>query len=263
MALGTNNDIQVYAYKIDGSYSEITDLISTMKYTCGLDKVSQQLDITLAYGIYSTALPSIFFDTGQKIEVYINNIIFFKGKVETTTISVDKENISITCFDYIRNLTKSKVVYNFSNISAFDAVCKIFNDLGIPYSEDGIFDGKSGNDSQIQINHLIKNKSAYDACMMIATELHRTSGTYYYIFMDTVGNVNIMPCDTYWSKQTIQASTSSSLNNPDGDLISMTYKKDVSDLITKVAVYDSKGEPVDIQAGIPSEDSGDDNEGGE
>ena len=57
---------------------------------------------------------------------------------------IDKENITITCYDFIRNLTKSKVCYNFSEMSAFDAVCKIFNDLKIPYSEDGIFDGKNG-----------------------------------------------------------------------------------------------------------------------
>jgi hypothetical protein len=79
MALG-NNDVKVYVYKFDNTYIEVSDLISSMKYTCGLDKVSQQLDITMAYGIYSTALPSIFFDTGQKIEVYINDVAYLKEK---------------------------------------------------------------------------------------------------------------------------------------------------------------------------------------
>lgn len=259
MAIG-NGEMQVYIYKFDNTYKEITDLISSMKYSCGLDKISQQLDIKVPYGIYGTALPAMFFDTGQKVEVYINDVVYFKGKIETTTISIDKENIIITCFDYIRNLTKSKVVYNFAGISAFDAVSQIFKDLDIPYSEDGIFDGKNGSDSQIQINHLIKNKSAYDACMMIATELHRNTGLFYYMFMDVGGNVNIMPCDYYWSRQTIQACSSPNLPNPDGTLISLNYKKDASDLITKVAVYDSKGNPVDIEAGIPPDE--DSNEGG-
>jgi hypothetical protein len=259
MALG-NSNVKVYVYKFDNSYIEISDLISSMKYSCGLDKVSQQLDITMAYGVYSTALPSIFFDTGQKIEVYIEDIVYYKGKIETTTLSIDKENITITCFDYIRNLTKSKVCYNFSGMSAYDAICTIFKDLQIPYSDGGILDGKGGKGSEIQINHLIKNKSGYDACMMIATEVHRNTGIFYYMFMDVGGNVNLMPCDTYWSRQTIQATTSPTLDNPDGNLISMTYKKDVSDLITKVAVYDSKGSPVDIEAGIPSDDN---DEGGD
>jgi hypothetical protein len=82
------------------------------------------------------------------------------------------------------------------------------------------------------------------------------------MFMDVGGNVNLMPCDTYWSRQTIQAPSSPTLDNPDGDLISMTYKKDASNLVTKVAVYDSKGSPVDIEAGSPSSDE-DNGEGGE
>jgi uncharacterized protein YdeI (BOF family) len=258
MALSDNN-IKIYVYKFDGSYLEITDLISTMKYSCGLDKVSQQLDITMPYGIYSIALPSIFIDTGQKIEVYINNSCYYRGKIETSSISIDKEQITLTCYDYIRNLTLSKVVYNFSDISAYDAICQIFNDLEIPYSKDGILDGENGDHSSVMINHLIKNKSAYDACMMIATEVHRNKGNYYYMFMDVAGNVNLMSCDKYWSKQTIQATSSSNLSNPDGSLITGTYKKDASSLVTKVQVYDSKGNPVDIEAGVANPD---DNEGG-
>ena len=68
MSLSENN-INIYSYKLNGEYIEITDLVSTMKYSCGLDKVSQQLDITMAYGVYSTALASLLKDTGQKIEV--------------------------------------------------------------------------------------------------------------------------------------------------------------------------------------------------
>lgn len=254
------NNTDVYVYDINGKYIKITDFISTMKYSCGLDKVSQQLDITMAYGIYSVALPSFFIDTGQKIEVYIKNKLFYRGKVETTTMSIDKENITITCYDYIRNLTKSKVCYNFSEMSAFDAVCKIFNDLKIPYSEDGIFDGKNGEMSKIQINHLIKNKSGYDACMMIATEVFRNKGIYIYMFMDIAGNVNLMPCDKYWAKQTIKASTTPTQTNTDGTMIAMTYKKDASDLITKVQVFDSKGNAVSI--GNSAKTSSDDDENG-
>lgn len=258
MSLG-NQNVNVYVYNSDGSYTNMSNLISTMKYSCGLDKVSQQLDITMPYGIYTTALPSFFLDTGQKIEVYVNNVLYYRGKIETVTLSVDKQQISITCYDYIRNLVKSKVCYNFSKISAYDAVCKIFNDFNIPYSEEGILNGKNADYSRIQINHLIKNKSAYDACMMIASEVHRNTGAYYYMFMDVAGNVNLMQCDRYWSKQTIKACSTPNQTNPDGTLITMTYKKDASDLITKVEVYDSKGNAVDISTGTSAsdDDSGD------
>lgn len=257
MALGTK-DVLVYVYNLDGTYKDITNLINIMKYGCSLDKVSQELILTLAYGVYSEALPSIFFQTGQKIEVYINKVCYFRGKIETVTLSVDSETISLICYDYIRNLTKSKVAYNFQNISAYDAIVTIFKDLEIPYSAEGILGGSSGEGTKININHLVKNKSAYDACMMIATEVHRNMGIYYYMFMDVAGNVNLMACDTYWSKQTIMPCTSPSLDNPDGNLISFTYKQDASDIITKVQIFDSKGNPINITTGEISDDTEED-----
>ena len=259
MSLNKNN-VNVYVYKLNGEHLEITDIINNMKYSCGLDKVSQQLDITMAYGVYSTALASLFIDTGQKIEVYTNEKLYFRGKVETTSLSIDKETITITCFDYIRNLTKSKVCYNFSAISAFDAVCKILDDIKVPYSKGGILSGDNSDEGKLEINHLIKNKSAYDAIMMICTEIHRNNGYYYYVFMDLDGNINVRRCDTYWSSQTIKASTTPNQTNPDGTLLTMTYKKDASELITKVQVFDSKGNPVVIGNGTSidnSEDGGD------
>lgn len=85
--------------------------------------------------------------------------------------------------------------------------------------------------------------------MMIATEVYRNLGTKYFIFMDNVGNVTIMACDSRWSKQTIKPCSSPTLSNPDGNIISFTYKQDASDIITKVAIYDSKGNSVDISNG--------------
>lgn len=262
MAVG-NGEMQIYIYNHDGSYREVTDLISSMKYTCGIDKVSQQLDLKIPYGVYNTALPSVFFDTGQKIEVYINEKLYYRGKIETVTMLADNETLNVTCFDYIRNLIKSKVVYNFKDISAYDAICKILNDLQIPYSKEGILNGENADYSDLQINHLIRNKSAYDAIMMIATEVHRNKGLYYYMFMDVAGNVNIMPCDYYWSRQTIQDCTTANLPNPDGNLINLTYKKDASDIITKIAVYDSKGSPVTIGFGATNTSDDDEETGGD
>jgi hypothetical protein len=83
------------------------------------------------------------------------------------------------------------------------------------------------------------------------------------MFMDVAGNINIMPCDYYWSRQTIKACSTPNLSNPDGTLITMNYKKDASDIVTKVAVYDSKGNAVPIEAGITNTSSDDESEGDE
>lgn len=252
--------VNVFVYNDNGIMIDITDLLVSVKYTCSLDKPAQQVNITLAYAIYSMSFPSPYVSSGQKIELYNNGICMFRGKVEVSELKADEEQLNLTCYDYIQNIIKSKVVHNFSDISAYDAVCKIFDDLEIPYSKSGIFGGSDGDGTKINISHLIKNKSAYDACMMIATELYTQIGDYYYMFMDVAGNVNLMACDTYWSKQTIKPCTDPSLSNPDGTLISLSYKNDMSNMITRIKLFDSKGNPVDIETGESSEE--DDSEGG-
>lgn len=241
--------LNVFAYSDNGTRTDITDMLVSIKYTCSLDKIAQQVDITLAYGIYSNAFSSFYIASGQKIELYYADICIFRGKVITSNLKADEEQLELTCYDFIWYLTKSKVVYNFSNISAFDAVCKIFDDLEIPYSKDGILGGANGEGASININHLVKNKSAYDACMMIATEVHTQTGTFYYMYMDVEGNVNLMGCDMYWSRQTIKPCSNPSLANPDGTMISLSYKNDMSDIITRIQLFDSKGNPVDIETG--------------
>ncbi len=254
MALG----LDVYIYNLDnGTYKNVKDLISTINYSCSLDNIAQCIKMTLTYGIYATSIPGFYFRTGEKVEIYSGSRCIFRGKIEISTIQAEKETLSLVCYDYILNLKKSKVVYNFSNISAFDAVCRIFNDLQIPYSVDGILGGPDGEGSKIQIDHLIKNKSAYDACMMIATEVHRNFGTYYYIYMDVAGNVGLMPCDRYWSKQTIKPCSDQSLKNPNGTMLSLSYKENASDIVTQVRLYDSKGNEVDLETGESNGDKED------
>nr|DAH85419.1 MAG TPA: 43 kDa tail protein [Caudoviricetes sp.] len=253
MSLG----LDVYIYENDGTYKNIKDLIIDIKYSCSLDKVAQEINITLAYGVYSTAIPSFYISTGKRIEVYKGSRCFFKGKVEITSIQADKETESIVTYDYIRNLNKSSVTYNFDNISAFEAVCKVFNDLEIPYSVKGILGGPNGEGSNINISHLVKNKSAYDTCMMVATEVYRQTGTHYYMYMDVSGNVALTACDKYWSKQTIKPCSSPNLPNPDGNIISLSYKEDATGIVTRVKLYDSNGNAVDFETG-ESEESEDD-----
>ena len=198
--------MEAYVYNFDGRYKKITELLISLKYKCSIDKPSQEVTFKIPYGVYSDALPSFNFATGQKFEMYEQDRCIFRGKIETVSYSFDKETMTCIVYDYIRTLTKCKITRNFENISAHDAICDIFNELEIPYTTKGILGGDNDNDEgkKININHIIKNKSAYDACMMIATEVHRQTGTYFYMYMDVAGNVGLMPCDRYWSKQTIK-----------------------------------------------------------
>lgn len=155
----------------------------------------------------------------------------------------------MTCFDYIWWLLKSKVYYKFTGLSAYDCVKKVFDDLEIPYSNDGIFGGENGEGKDIKIEHIVSGVSAYKCIMMIATELHVQLSYYYYIYMDEAGNVNITRCDKYWSRQIITTANRNNYAITDkvtGNLISGTYSNSMENMITRVLIYDENGEEVEL-----------------
>lgn len=255
------NNIIVFIYN-NNEKIEITDLLTEISFQASLTKPYQEVNMTIPYGVFSNSIPSYYIDVGSKVEIYdIKSSCVFRGSVEKSSINAKNETLNIVAYDYIFILQKSKVVYNFENISAYDAIFKIFNDLQIPYSTnnggfDGILGGKDSVDGKVIINHLIKNKTAYDAIMMIATECYQKYGIVYYVYMDANSNVNLTPCDRYWSNTTIRACSNHDTLN--GNLTDCTYTRDSSDVITRVAVYDSKGQAVSVEKGSTVKDEGGD-----
>ena len=241
--------LNCFVFDFNDNYHNLAESITEMRLKTSLDKPCQEVTLTIPYSVYSTAFPALNIECGNRFEIWEHSTCLFKGKVETVNIKAEKETMTITCYDYIRNLMKSKVTYNFNNVGAYRAIEIIFNDLNIPYKEEGILGGKLGGGWDVTINHLIKNKSAYEACMMIATEVFNQKGTRFYFHMDTEGYVYLMPCDKYWSKQTIRPCSDVTASQLDGTLIEFSYKEDASDLITRVALFDSKGNRVNATTG--------------
>lgn len=244
------NNLMLYAVNQDGIRTEIDTMVTELDMNTELDKPYTTLTFTIPYGIYSKSIPSIFLDTGTRIEMYEFNSgkLRFVGTVDETVIDGDKEEQKVTCHDYIYNLVKSKVFYNFKNMSAFDCIKQIFDDLQIPYSVnnknniEGILGGADSDDGRIMIKHIVKNKTAYDAIMCVATECYTMLGHYYYVYMDVAGNVNVTQCDRYWAEQVIKS-------GKDGNILGCSYKKDSSEIITRVICYSSTGEEESLEMG--------------
>ena len=244
------NNVMVFAINGDEQI-DISDILIELTFSAGLEKPQQEVTMELPYAVFSNSIPNYYIDVGTKIEIYdLKSTCVFRGTVNKSTISAKDQTLKIIAYDYILNLQKSKVVYKFENMSAFDCIKKIFDDLNIPYCDhnevfEGILGGKDSEDGKIVINHLIKNKTAYDACMMIATECYQKYGNYYYMYMDVSGNVNLTPVDRYYSNSTIKVC--SDKTNADGNLIDCTYTRDATDVVTRVKCYNSQGEEVSLE----------------
>lgn len=245
MSLG----LTIINYNEHGEPYHLENFVSELSYRCSLDKPCQEITMKITFAIFSQAFPAHYIDTGSRMEVYRGDKAVFKGRVITSNMT-SSETLELTCFDYVWWLMRSKVCYNFQNMSAKMCIKQILDDLEIGYSDNGILTGESND---ITINRLIKNKTAYQAIMQICTELHKANQNYYYVFMDVSGNVGVRTCDVYWAKQTLKACSNTSLSNPDGNIISFSYGRDMSEMITRVLAYDSTG----TKASLDGSSSGD------
>ena len=232
----------------------LEDYVTEITYKCSLTKPCREVHMKIPFAVFSQAFPAHYIDTGSTMEVYCGSRNIFRGKVITSSLSSD-ETLELDCFDYIWWLMRSKVCYNFQELTAKECIKRILDDLEIGYSDNGIL---TGDTDSITINRLIKNKTAYQAIMQICTELHRNNGNYYYIFMDASGNVGVRTCDMFWSNQTIQPCSDPTSPTPDGNMISFSYNRDMSNMVTRVKVYNSKGEAVDLSEESSEDDEGDD-----
>ena len=239
-------NIVVYAY-VNDTKVDLSEIITELKFKSSLDNPYQEINFKIPYGIYTNSIPSYYIDTGTHIEIYdLYGEVRYRGAVNKVTINAKNQTLDILVYDYIYNLKQSTVYYNFKGQSAFECIKQILTDLQLQFTDDCILNGVYGEDSNIAINHIIKNKSAYDAIMMIATECHKTYGLYYYVYMDLAGNINITPCDKYWARQTIKSCTAKETN---GNLLECNYTKDATDIVTKVIAYSSNGDEIDLETG--------------
>ena len=128
-------NIVVYAYSENGSKLEIDELITELKINCSLDKPYQQVNFTIPYGVSNEWFPHYFIDTGTKIELYdIYGEAVFRGTVNKVTLNSKNQTLECVVYDYIYNICQDGVYYNFKGMSAFNCICKMFDDLQVPYN---------------------------------------------------------------------------------------------------------------------------------
>ena len=245
--------LTIWNYSWDNISYDLGPFVSEISFKCSLSKPCQEVSMKVTFKTFTKAYDAHYIDTGSPMEIYSGTRCIFRGKVIVSKM-VSDETLEIECFDYIWWLMKSKICMNFEDLTPGECIKKILNEIGVPYSDDGI-----ATDDSITISHLIKNKTAYQAIMEICTEMHRSNGLYYYVYMDVAGNINVFPCDKYICEQIIQPCTTREGISPDGDMMSFTYTRDMNDMITRVKCYTNKGEEAALD-GSTKEDEDEEDE---
>ena len=216
--------IKIYAYL--SGIKEITDLCKSISISGDVEQVARKLELTLAYSIFDKNQTKINIPVGTKIWVILDGKEIFRGIVWDRDVNSSSQELSITAYDYLIYLTKSKVTYNFKNISADEATRKICSELGI----------QVGNLATTgRYSRVLAQTPAYDAIMEMYTQDSKMTGNKYIAVM-TGDNLNVI------KKGTVIAGFSliSQADNSNNNISNLDYKNSLDSMINRVKIYDDK-----------------------
>ena len=230
------------------SYYYLEDYCSEIKLNMSIDKIAGTLTFKIPYGIYSPSIFPINIRKGDKVSLTYKKLILFTGKVITVNKNSNQE-MEVTCYDYCWFLCKSKISKNFSNITVYDAIKWVYNNVGMYFNAER-FKSELGENANIMLDtHLIEEKEANKVLSAIYTDVRNKTGLSYY--MHTAGysstqDVIITETDRYYSGLTLEYS---SKDKADGNVIDWSISESMENMITQYRVYGENAEPVRVDRG--------------
>lgn len=230
----SNIDLNIQKWNDYGNIISIQDTCTSIKMNCSLKNITTELQFTVAYNYQDYYYFN--FEIGDNVYLYLDGQFLFSGKITDSTFNLASNTQTFVCFDLCFWVVKNNVTKNFNgDMSIKEAIRYVFgmfnfSDFDVDVSELGKYaDMKIGK-------HRIKNKPAKDVLLAIMSDITRVTGIYYYIHMNTKGQVVISECDKYYSGLTIQKSSSDIV---DGNLIDYTVTRSMQEMVNQYKIYDS------------------------
>jgi len=211
----------------NGTPTDVTNVIKSISITGDKAQVARKLDVTLSYPIWDRNQPRTQVSPGTKVWLLLDGNEIFRGIVWDRELNSAGEGyLTFPAYDYLIYLTKSKVTYNFTNMTPEDATRKICSELGVD----------TGNiaSTGIKVNRLIAQKSGYEAIMEMYTQASKINGKEYIPVMNGI-TLNVIEKGKIVADYTLRSQTDDMTSN----VLNTSYRDTMDSMINKVKIYNN------------------------
>lgn len=213
--------IEVWTLYDNKIKTNITPLLKSVSISGSKTEVARTLECTTAYSIFDLNHDHTQAGTGTKVWCILDGKEIFRGVIFTRELN-SSEELNFTAYDYLIYLNKSKVTYNFKNITPEDGTKKICSELGISAGNIAV--------TGIKSNRLIAQKTGYEAIMELYTQASKQNKKQYIPVMDSLKLSVIEKGKT----------VSDNILKIGSNIIGTSYKDTLDNMINKVKIYDDK-----------------------
>ncbi|KLU66761.1 hypothetical protein DEAC_c14290 [Desulfosporosinus acididurans] len=211
----------------DNKVTDITNVVKSISNTGDKAQAARKLDVTFTYPIWDRNQPRTQIRPGSKVWVVLDGKEIFRGVTWNREIDSASESLPFMAYDYLIYLTKSKVTFNFVDITPEDATRKICEELGV---EVGDLAGTG-----IKVKRLIAQKTGYEAIMEMYTQASKQNGKQYIPVMD-----GTKLCVIEKGKVIANYTLISQIDDPTNNMIGTNYRDTLDGMVNKVKIYDDK-----------------------
>lgn len=222
--------IKIYSLYDGWNLTEITPVCKSVELSASLDQPARKCSFTMAYSLTDNNQPRVQIGPGTLISIVLDNYgEIFRGEVVDRTLGSSSQEETFTCYDYMRFIMKSSTSMNIKNMPPESVVAKACEEVNI-MPGDIISTG-------ISINRVCPDKTYYNIIMECYSEASKQNGKQYIPIMKS-DKLRIIEKGQVISDYVLQSSKTDIYNN---NLIDMSYKDSLENMVNRVKIFDSDG----------------------
>lgn len=205
---------------------DITQVVSKITWSGSISEAARKSEISIVTSPTDYYLPKIDIQLGNLIKIIDDNENeLFQGYVFFREKSYNSNEMTITAYDGLIYLLKSKGTYNIKNMTAEGITQKLCEEFNVPVN--------NIVNTGIPQSRIFENTSIYDIIMTMYTNASKQNGKLYRLSMQE-GKLNVIEFGSIIATKTINY------------LIDSKYSESLENMINKVKIYDENKNYIDI-----------------
>ncbi|WP_206168348.1 hypothetical protein [Veillonella sp. VA139] len=204
--------------------NDISHLVNSATWSGSRIQAARKLEFTYTQEPRDPNFPVYPVGVGETIKAYSEDgALQFVGNIYSTERKTSASTISVTCYDNMFILSKSKTTKKFTNMTAEDITKSVCAEMGIKV-------GKLAKTKE-KMTFIANNKSGYQIIVMAYTEASKKTGKKYQTMME--GD----ELDVIEKGSLIEGLVIDQYRN----ITDSSYKESIENMVNKVMVTDDKG----------------------
>lgn len=211
--------------------TDISNLVTRITWSGNRLQVARKLEFTYIFEPRDTNIPAHIVNLGETVQGFtsvVDTVPVFQGNVYNIERNTQSSTITVTAYDNLFILSKSKTTKKYTNMTAEDITRSVCAEMGILV-------GNLATTGQ-KITLIAQEKTGYQIIMMAYTQASKKTGKKYHPVMN-VDKLDVI------EKGTLIEFTASQYVNEENS----TYKESIENMVNRVMITDEQGNFIGYQ----------------